>query len=119
MEIPHRQGDSAPKQRNHAPLAKRSDHRWFEEDGSSLLTRAETAAALGVSPRTLTRMVNSKEIKAPIVKRGRHHWPRRYVHEWLNERFALLMTPGSTTAIVGSRSGVRPGIVRRLSYWAA
>jgi AraC-like DNA-binding protein len=109
-----------PKSRRLVPLVKRPDRRWFDgHDGATLLTRKETAAALGVSPRTLTRMVNSKEINAPILKRGRHHWPIRYVHEWLNERFALLCAPGNTATSCGSKNGLRPAIVRRLSYWAA
>jgi predicted DNA-binding transcriptional regulator AlpA len=50
------------------------------------LFRTAVAAQLGVSTRTLTRMVGSREFPAPLRIRNRPCWPVEVVAQWFEDR---------------------------------
>jgi hypothetical protein len=74
-------------------------------------SRMETAKYLGVSVKTLDRMVGAREIHPGMRQTSRPRWTREYLDQWLRDQFALL--------VAGDVAVVRRIIARRLSNWAA
>lgn len=79
--------------------------------GRQTFSRMETAKYLGVSVKTLDRMVGAKEIHPGMRQTSRPRWTREYLDQWLRDQFALL--------VAGDVIFVRRIIARRLSNWAA
>jgi len=73
--------------------------------------RAGTAKYVGVSVRTLDRMVASGQIHPGMRETKRPRWSREYLDQWLREQFQLL--------VAGDAVSVRRAIARRLPNWAA
>ena len=74
-------------------------------------SRMETAKYLGVSVKTLDRMVGAREFHPGMRQTSRPRWTREYLDQWLRDQFALL--------VAGDVAVVRRIIARRLSNWAA
>lgn len=79
--------------------------------GRQTFSRMETAKYLGVSVKTLDRMVGAREIHPGMRQTSRPRWTREYLDQWLRDQFALL--------VAGDVAVVRRIIARRLSNWAA
>jgi predicted DNA-binding transcriptional regulator AlpA len=58
------------------------------EESDPFLSRDEVAAAIGVSVRTLSRMVAADEFPRPIHVRRKPMWPCSAVMHWRHERVA-------------------------------
>ena len=52
-------------------------------DELQLLTADEVAAALGVSRRTVWRMLSKQEMPAPIKFRGNTRWQACVIRDWI------------------------------------
>lgn len=52
---------------------------------SGLLTKAEVARLIGKSPRTVQRMVNSRQLHAPIDVKGFPRWKSCWLEKWTSE----------------------------------
>ena len=62
------------------------DELKMSEDGKKLLTRAEVAKRLGVSPKTVSRYVKTGRLLPPVARLKVLRWIEDDFEKWLRRR---------------------------------